>query len=110
MVIVIIIQGLGPNIFFDKNIINKGVSLTDLQDAALYRGGQLLSKQINKRDWFSPLRWRCHAGHEFPASLNLILKGGHWCPVCTSDPSSYPLMAERSKFFRQVWEPALIGS
>jgi len=95
---------------FDKNIINTGVSLTDLQDAALSRGGQLLSKQINKRDWFSPLRWQCHAGHEFPASLNLILKGGHWCPVCTSDPSSYPLMAERSKFFRQVWEPALIGS
>jgi hypothetical protein len=39
--------------------------------------------------------------------LNSILKGGHWCPDCISDPESYPALAHHSKFFRQVWEPAL---
>jgi nucleoside-diphosphate-sugar epimerase len=95
---------------YDLSEFKNGFSLKVLQETALFRGGHLLSKKVSRKDWFSPLRWRCHAGHEFPASLNLVLKGGHWCPVCTSDPSSYPVMAEHSKFFNQVWEPALIRS
>jgi nucleoside-diphosphate-sugar epimerase len=84
------------------------ISLNAIRDAAIFRGGKLLSKDPGRGDWFSPLRWRCHAGHEFPASLNLILKGGHWCPVCIADTASYHVMAGQSAFFRQVWEPDML--
>ena len=95
---------------YDLRQDQENISDNAVREAARFRGGKLLGGNIGSRDWFSPLRWCCHTGHEFPASLNLILKGGHWCPVCTADQASYPIMAEQSAFFRQVWEPALISS
>jgi nucleoside-diphosphate-sugar epimerase len=92
---------------YDEKTLNTGFRRRDIQEAAHFRGGELLSRQIKERDWFSKLRWRCHAEHEFSASLNLILKAGHWCPICTAETESYPIMAKNSPFFRQVWEPAL---
>ena len=84
------------------------LSLTEVREAARFRGGELLSTIFNPGDWRSPLGWCCHAGHEFSASLNLILKGGHWCPVCIADTTSYPELARRSPFFNQVMAPDLI--
>jgi hypothetical protein len=94
---------------YDQESIKEGISINALQDAALFRGGKLISDYIKQIDWFSPLRWGCHNGHEFPGSLNLILKAGHWCPICTADTASYPEMAKHSVFFRQVWEPNLVS-
>ncbi|MCJ7716026.1 MAG: NAD(P)-dependent oxidoreductase [Anaerolineales bacterium] len=82
-------------------------SIQDAWEAAQFRGGECLSQDMDRGDWRSLLRWRCHAGHEFPASLNLILKGGHWCPECMGDPTSYSKLAQHSSFFQQVWEPDL---
>lgn len=79
-----------------------------IQDAALFRGGRLLSRSVPAGDWRTPLRWRCHAGHDFNASLNLILKGGHWCPICIAQTEGYPELARHSAFFQQVWEPELL--
>ena len=90
---------------FDESFLNKEISLPEVQDAAQFRGGELLSTLLHPADWRSPLGWRCHAGHEFAASLNLILKGGHWCPACTANTSAYPYLAQHSAFFNQVWEP-----
>ncbi len=81
------------------------LNLEEIREAALFRGGKLLSRSVRPGDWRSPLQWVCHAGHEFHASLDLILKGGHWCPICLGDPASYPELARHSAFFRQVWEP-----
>jgi nucleoside-diphosphate-sugar epimerase len=92
---------------FDQDQISKNFSRQDIQNAALFRGGRLLSKSILPGDWHSPLEWCCHAGHEFSASLNLILKGGHWCPACVSEPSGYAELARHSGFFRQVWKADL---
>jgi len=86
---------------------NGPLSPPEILEAARFRGGELLSRLFNPEDWRSPLDWRCHAGHEFSASLNLILKGGHWCPVCIADTTSYPEMARRSLFFNQVMAPDL---
>ena len=83
------------------------ISLAEIREAARFRGGNLLSRVLNPGDWSSSLKWRCHAGHEFSASLNLILKGGHWCPVCIADTASYPEMARQSVFFNQVMAPDL---
>jgi nucleoside-diphosphate-sugar epimerase len=93
---------------YDESKTNGDLTREEIQDAALFRGGRLLSKYIRMGDWHAPLEWCCHAGHEFTASLNLILKGGHWCPVCVSQPGCYPTLGEHSPFFRQVWEPELL--
>jgi nucleoside-diphosphate-sugar epimerase len=92
----------------DHGYNEKGrLSLAEIREAARFRGGSLLTNKLFPGDWRSPLKWRCHAGHEFSASLNLILKGGHWCPVCIADTAAYPQMAHHSAFFNQVWEPDL---
>jgi nucleoside-diphosphate-sugar epimerase len=95
---------------YDESKPKWEITINEIHDAALFRGGSILSKKLNLENWFSPLRWSCHAGHEFLASLNLILKGGHWCPICISNPFTYQNLAEQSPFFRQVWEPEFIYS
>jgi nucleoside-diphosphate-sugar epimerase len=91
---------------YDETKSRDVFSLEDVQEAARFRGGKCISKGMNRGDWRSLLTWGCHEGHEFPASLNLILRGGHWCPVCMSDPSTYDRLAQHSPFFQQVWELA----
>jgi len=94
---------------YDETKPRGSFSIKDALEAALFRGGKCLSTHMVRGDWRSPLRWRCHEGHEFPASLNLILKGGHWCPVCMADTDSYSKLASQSPFFQQVWEPDVVG-
>jgi len=92
---------------YDEYLPQEKISQSAIREAARFRGGKLISRDPRRSDWFTPLRWRCHAGHEFPASLNLIIKGGHWCPICIADTASYHVMAGQSTFFRQVWEPEM---
>jgi hypothetical protein len=54
---------------------------------------------------YTPLKWQCHKGHEFEATPYLILKAGHWCPVCESEAWDYPERAKHNPFFAQVWMP-----
>jgi nucleoside-diphosphate-sugar epimerase len=93
---------------YDETKPKESFALGDALDAAKFRGGECLSSHMVRGDWRTPLRWRCHEGHEFPASLNLILKGGHWCPVCMADTASYNNLASYSPFFSQVWTPEMI--
>ena len=74
-----------------------------LAAAAAFRGGKCHATQFESP--FTPLAWECAHGHDFTASANLVLKGGHWCPVCMLDPARYKDEAERNPFFRQVCEP-----
>jgi nucleoside-diphosphate-sugar epimerase len=92
---------------YDEQKEREEFSIKDVQDSARFRGGECLSKDMVRGDWRSVLRWRCHAGHEFSASLNLILMGGHWCPTCIGDPTTYSQLAQHSRFFHQVWAPDL---
>ena len=92
---------------YDETKPQESFTIKDALDAALFRGGECISTHMVRGDWRTPLRWRCHKGHEFPASLNLILKGGHWCPICTADTESYSSLASHSSFFQQVWEPEM---
>ncbi len=77
--------------------------LNDMRVAAEFRGGKCVSKMMIKGDVFSPLTWKCTFGHEFEASPNLVLKGGHWCPDCVNPPWNYDEEARRNPFFGQVW-------
>jgi hypothetical protein len=81
-----------------KSVLDIG----DLQNAARFRGGELLSKRWNG-DMYTKLRWRCAFNHEFDASPYLVLKTGHWCPECLPPPWNYDEIAKRNPFFAQVW-------
>jgi nucleoside-diphosphate-sugar epimerase len=90
---------------YDEAKPREDFSIADAQEGARFRGGECLSKDMPRGDWRAQLHWRCHAGHEFEASLNLILRAGHWCPVCIANPQAYPELARHSPFFQQVWAP-----
>ena len=80
------------------------LDLADLQDAALFRGGNLLPTKWDG-DLYEKLHWKCALGHEFDASPYLVLKTGHWCPhpPCTPPPWNYDEIAKVNPFFAQVW-------
>ncbi|MDR1193485.1 MAG: NAD-dependent epimerase/dehydratase family protein [Peptococcaceae bacterium] len=81
------------------------LNLEDMKGAAIFRGGACLSKTMTKGDLYAPLRWRCAFGHEFDATPNLILRGGHWCPECERSKWNYAEIAKVNPFFAQVWNP-----
>ena len=86
----------------DKPIIE--INIDDLREAAKFRGGSFLSKNYENKDFNKKLEWKCHFNHKFKASPNLILKGGHWCPVCAAPPWDYSKIAKHNPFFKQVWQ------
>ena len=90
---------------YDESVPTAEYSLKDMQAAAAFRGGFCVSEEMKKGMMYLPLRWQCHKGHEFEASPYLILKAGHWCPVCEAESWNYPEMAKHNPFFAQVWNP-----
>lgn len=81
------------------------LELSDMKQAAAFRGGKCLSLNMSKGDLTSKLRWGCAFGHTFEASPRLVLMGGHWCPDCMPTPWNYEEEAKRNPFFAQVWKP-----
>ena len=35
----------------------------------------------------------------------IVLKGGHWCPICENDAWNHAEIAKHNPFFSQVWTP-----
>ena len=82
------------------------IDLTDLIDAAKFRGGEVVSKSMKKGDLATKIEWKCgHCGKTFYASPSLILLGGHWCPHCYIPEKTwnYDSIAKSNPFFAQVW-------
>ncbi len=75
--------------------------IDELRDAAAFRGGQCHAESCDGPDM--QVEWSCAAGHRFPMTPNLHLRGGHWCPTCMVDPATYFATADRNPFFSQVW-------
>jgi nucleoside-diphosphate-sugar epimerase len=90
---------------YDESKPESELSFEDMQGAAAFRGGRLLSETMQKGDWRSKLRFRCAFGHEFDASPRLVLEGGHWCPECERKSWNYGARAKVDPFFAQVWDP-----
>ncbi|KAK8887486.1 hypothetical protein M9Y10_038533 [Tritrichomonas musculus] len=98
-----------------KNKLNHGynedkprneLELSDLIEAAKFRGGEVVSKTMKKGDLVTKIVWRCgHCKKTFLASPTLILFGGHWCPHCfiPMDSWNYDSIARTNPFFAQVW-------
>jgi hypothetical protein len=90
---------------YDETKPTSELDLSDIQGAAKFRGGTCLSTSTAKGDLYAPLKWKCHIGHEFDATPNLILKAGHWCPECERTAWDYGEYAKHNPFFAQVWTP-----
>lgn len=78
------------------------IDITDLRNAAEFRGGSLLSSSWDG-EMYDKLQWKCVDDHEFVASPYLVLKTGHWCPDCAVPPWNYDELAKKNPFFAQVW-------
>lgn len=76
--------------------------LSDLQQAAVFRGGQCLTEMWSGT-LYEPVSWRCTRGHTFSAAPYTILKAGHWCPQCMPPAWRYDEEARINPFFAQVW-------
>lgn len=89
---------------YDEKVSLDSLTISDLQKAAKFRGGELLD--VKKTDSDSKVVWRCSEGHEFRMTPRTVLKGGHWCPEClksmTKDPSRLPELAKKSPFLSQI--------
>ncbi len=90
---------------YDETKPERELSLADMQGAAKFRGGELLSAEMETGNWKAKLRFRCAFGHEFEASPRLVLEGGHWCPECERRSWNYGQRAKVDPFFAQVWKP-----
>mgnify|MGYP002741551725 FL=1 len=90
---------------YDESKPKSELDLSDMQQAAAFRGGKCLSTEMQKGDLKTKLEWECACGHHFQASPTLVLLGGHWCPECLPMPWNYDEEAKRNPFFAQVWTP-----
>ena len=90
---------------YDESKPKSELDLSDMQQAAAFRGGKCLSTKMQKGDLKTKLEWECACGHHFQASPTLVLLGGHWCPECLPMPWNYDEEAKRNPFFAQVWTP-----
>jgi hypothetical protein len=77
------------------------LQLEDLQQAAGFRGGELLAESWDG-DMHAGLEWRCCQRHDFKMSPHAVLKGGHWCLDCIAPPWNYQVLSEKNPFAAQV--------
>ena len=86
---------------YDESKPLSELSLPELRSAAKFRGGTLVSESYSGNPE-EKLLWRCHRGHQFEATVKLVLEGGHWCPECITPEYDADDLAEHSEFFAQI--------
>ena len=92
-----------PHGYDDKKPLSE-ITKEDLTAAAAFRGGNVQSK-FEKGNVYDKVEWRCAEGHSFLSSPFTVLKGGHWCPVC-SEPDrewKFDLLSKTNKHIAAVW-------
>lgn len=89
---------------YDRTKKLEELTYEDLEKAAIFRGGHCLAKDYKPGDIRTKIKWVCHEGHEFEASVFAILRGGYWCPTCAEpSPWAYGKLAKNSPFFAQIY-------
>lgn len=91
---------------YDESKRDEEMELTDMRQAAEFRGGHCLSSAMRKGDMATPLEWECSEGHRFRLSPRSVLAGGHWCPEClkeiSHDPEALFRLGEKNRFLGQI--------
>lgn len=59
----------------------KKLTIEEMQDLGVERGGKCLSKEIKNRD--DKLEWECERGHRWKASGHSVKNSKSWCPYCS---------------------------
>ena len=77
------------------------LELKDLQQAAVFRGGELVSNEWSG-NMNQPLSWICCQKHPFKMTPHAVLKGGHWCLECIAPPWNQHLVVDKNPFAAQV--------
>ena len=67
------------------------LTVEDLQKAAAFRGGKLISTEIV--DMYTPVTWEDAEGNQFDMTPNTVLRGGHWSPAQDPFPWRYDEIA-----------------
>lgn len=90
---------------YDESKPDSALSIEDMQQAAAFRGGELISKEMKTGDLRTKLTWKCHNGHTFDSSPYTVLKAGHWCPYCCEpkDEWRFDELSRHIPFFAQAW-------
>lgn len=89
---------------YDESKADSELDLADMQSAAKFRGGKVLSTTMKKGDLHTKLKWQCHNGHTFESTPYTIVKAGHWCPECCAPtPWNFDELSKHIPFFAQVW-------
>ncbi len=88
---------------YDDSLPDAKIGHAEAVSAARFRGGECLSESMQEGDLFTPLQWKCDAGHEFEATPYLILRAGHWCQECKPPPWGVTRSAN-NRFLAQVAE------
>ncbi|MDN6731106.1 MAG: hypothetical protein L0L39_02880 [Atopostipes suicloacalis] len=88
---------------YDEGKKESLLNLSDMKNAANFRGGKCLSKSMKTGDVDSKLKWECAFSHKFEASPRLVLFAGHWCPKCAAPPWQDAMIASKNPFFAQVY-------
>jgi len=60
---------------------NQKKTIEEMQQVAKARYGECLSKEYVNSE--TPLRWRCHKGHEWEATPSNVVRRKTWCPICS---------------------------
>ncbi len=91
---------------YDEKKPESEIDIEDLRGVAKFRGGELVSENMEKGDLRTKLKWKCgYCKNEFEASPCLILLGGFWCPKCfiPEEKWDYDNVAKNCPFFAQLW-------
>jgi hypothetical protein len=87
---------------YDESKAEIDLTLSDLVEAAKFRGGTCLATDFGDRDMYRQVSWECAFGHRFSASPKLVLKAGHFCPQCDPLPWNYDRISQKNPFLAQV--------
>ena len=104
---------------YDESKPMDKLTLKDLQKAAAFRGGKLVSDKEKAKGmelWDTLLTWEDAEGRTFEATPRLILLGGHWSPFDVPYPYAFEpkdkqipwhwdRVAKKNPFFAQLWAP-----
>lgn len=88
---------------YDETKPDSALDIEDIRKAAYFRGGEVLTSNMQKGDLYTKIEWKCHEGHVFSATPYLVLKTGHWCPECASPPWNFGKQAKHIPFYAQVY-------
>lgn len=87
---------------YDESKSLESLSINDLSEAAMFRGGELVSETYEGNP-YKKLLWECQNGHQFEASPKLVLHGGHWCDECLKRNWEDDNFVKTSKFLSQIY-------